>query len=118
MKSHMSGIFIGEFLVAIAFAMLWARIALGGAGIQCGSAAMQNAVQPLPVGLMMKWITGGILQSVFVGIVLFFVHKPVKVCRRTSPPSAWKNRPVSSPQFSTRPGNSPQNMPPAPSRDP
>ena len=93
MKSHMPGIFIGEFLVAIAFTMLWARIALGGAGIQCaialgvfmglaysGSAVMQNAVQPLPAGLMMKWITGGILQSVFVGIVLFFVYKPAKGC--------------------------------------
>lgn len=93
MKSHMSGIFIGEFLAAIAFTMLWARIAIGGAGIQCaialgffmglfysGSAVMQGAVQPLPDGLVMKWIIAGILQSILVGIVLFFVHKPTKGC--------------------------------------
>ena len=93
MKSHMSGIFIGEFLVAVAFTMIWARIAFGGAGIACaialgvflglfysGSAVMQNAVQPLPDGLLMKWIIGGILQSVFVAIVLFLVHKPAKAC--------------------------------------
>ena len=93
MKAHMSGIFIGEFLVAVAFTMIWVRIALGGAGIQCaialgvflglfysGGTVIQNAVQPLPDGLLMKWIIGGILQSVFVAIVLFFVHKPAKGC--------------------------------------
>jgi hypothetical protein len=95
MKAHMSGIFIGELLVALAFTMLWARIALGGAGIQCaialgvsmglaysGSAVMQNSVQPLPDGLMMKWIVGGVLQSVFVAVLLYFVHKPLKGCPR------------------------------------
>ncbi|MEO6739764.1 MAG: hypothetical protein ABIP20_05890, partial [Chthoniobacteraceae bacterium] len=74
MKAHMSGIFIGEFLGAFAFTMIWVRIAFGGAGIQCaialgvfmglfysGGVVMQNAVQPLPAGLMLKWITGGIL---------------------------------------------------------
>ena len=93
LQSHLSGIYIGEFMVAIAFTMLWARIVVGGAGIQCaialgvfmglaysGGAVMQNAVQPLPAGLMMKWIIGGILQSVLVGIVLFLVHKPAKGC--------------------------------------
>ena len=93
MAAHMPGIFIGQFLVAFAFTMIWVRIAIGGAGIQCaialgvfmglfysGSAVIQNSVQPLPAGLMMKWILGGILQSVLVGIVLFLVHKPAKGC--------------------------------------
>ena len=93
MKSHLSGIFIGEFIVAVAFTMIWVRIAFGGAGLACaialgvflglfysGSAVMQNAVQPLPDGLLIKWIIGGILQSVFVAIVLFLVHKPAKGC--------------------------------------
>ena len=93
MKAHMSGIFVGQFLVAVAFTMLWARIALGGAGIQCaialgvfmglaysGGVVIQGAVQPLPDGLVMKWIISGILQSVFVSVVLFFVHKPTKGC--------------------------------------
>ncbi|MCE9518727.1 MAG: hypothetical protein K8R87_04080 [Verrucomicrobia bacterium] len=93
MKSHMHGYFIGQFLVAIAFTMLWVRIALGGAGIQCaiglgvfmglaysGSAAIQWAVLPLPDGLLTKWIISGIAQSIFVGLVLFFVYKPSKSC--------------------------------------
>ena len=93
MNAHMPGIFIGEFLVAFAATMLWARIALGGAGIQCaiafgvflgifysGSAVMQNAVQPLPSGLMAKWIIGGILQCVLASIVLFLVYRPSKGC--------------------------------------
>ncbi len=93
METHFAGIFIGEFLVAIAFTMLWARIALGGAGIQCalglgvflglfysGGAMMQNAVQPLPEGLLMKWIIGGMLQAIFVSLLLFVVNKPVKSC--------------------------------------
>ena len=93
MKAHMPGIFIGQFLVALAFTMMWSRIALGGAGLPCaiafgvcfglfysGGTVIQNAVQPLPAGLMMKWILGGILQSVFVGIALFIVYKPTKGC--------------------------------------
>ena len=93
MEAHMPGIFIGQFLVALAFTMLWVRIALGGAGIQCaialgvfmglfysGGAIIQHSVQPLPAGLLAKWIISGILQSVLVGIVLFLVHKPAKGC--------------------------------------
>jgi hypothetical protein len=93
MASHMHGYLIGQFLVATAFTMLWARIALGGAGIQCaiglgvfmglaysGSAAIQWAVLPLPDGLLTKWLVSGIAQSVFVGVVLFFVYKPTKPC--------------------------------------
>jgi len=45
---------------------------------------IQNAVQPLPAGLMMKWLIGGILQSVLVGIVLFVVHRPAKGCPEIS----------------------------------
>ena len=93
MKSHMSGIFVGQFLAAVAFTMLWARIALGGAGLQCAvalgfflglfysaNAVIQGAVQPLPDGLVTKWIIGGIAQCMFVGVVLFFVYRPSKSC--------------------------------------
>lgn len=89
----MSGIFIGHALVAVAFAMLWARIALGGAGIQCavglgfmlglfntGSVFIQNAVMPLREGLAMKWAVAGFAQSILVAIALFFVNRPTKSC--------------------------------------
>ena len=91
MKSHVSGIFLGQFIVAIAFTMLWARIALGGAGLPCaialgfflglaysGGVVIQGAVQPLPGGLVTKWIASGIAQSILVGAVLFFVYRPAK----------------------------------------
>ena len=41
---------------------------------------MQGAVQPLPDGLVTKWIIAGIAQSVLIGLVLFFVYKPTKPC--------------------------------------
>ena len=91
MKAQMPKIFIGQFLVAIAFTMLWVRIALGGAGIQCaiglgvfmglaysGNVVIQGAVQPLPEGLVTKWIVSGIAQSIVVAVVLFLVHRPTK----------------------------------------
>lgn len=91
MKAHMPRIFLGQFLVAIAFTMLWTRIALGGAGLTCaialgffmglaysGSAIIQGAVQPLPHLLAIKWILSGLIQSVLVGIILFFTNPPLK----------------------------------------
>lgn len=89
----MSGIFTGHAIVAVAFAMLWARIALGGAGIQCafglgfllglfnsGSVVIQNAVMPLREGLDTKWILAGFAQSILVAVALFFVNRPTKSC--------------------------------------
>jgi len=85
------GIHVGHLMIAIAFAMLWIRIALGGAGIQCavglglfmglfyaGGAVIQDAVQPLPPGLAARWILAGFAQTILVGLALFFVHRPSK----------------------------------------
>ena len=93
MQSHMAGIFVGQFLIAVAFTMLWARIAHGGAGLHCaialgvflglfytGGVVITQAVQPLPDGLLTKWIVSGFLQNILVGVILFFVNKPVKAC--------------------------------------
>jgi hypothetical protein len=93
MKDHMSGIFLGQFFAAVAFTMLWARIAMGGAGLQCavalgfflglfysGGVIITHAVQPLPHGLALKWIISGMLQSILVGVILFFVYRPAKAC--------------------------------------
>lgn len=91
MKGHMSGIFLGQFLIAMAFTLIWARIALGGAGLPCalalgfllglfysGGSVITHAVQPLPEGLLARWIASGIAQSVLVGAILFFVYPPSK----------------------------------------
>jgi hypothetical protein len=93
MQSHMSGIFVGQFFIAVAFAMLWARIAMGGAGLQCalalgfflglfycGGVIITHAVQPLPHGLAMKWISSGIVQNLVVGILMYLVNPPTKPC--------------------------------------
>jgi len=93
MKAHMSGIFLGQFLVAVAMTMLWARIAMGGAGLQCaialgfflglfysGGAVITNTVQPLPAGLATKWIAAGLVQNILVAVILFFVYPPPKPC--------------------------------------
>jgi hypothetical protein len=86
-------IHVGHLLVAIAFAMLWTRIRFGGAGIQCavalgvflglfqaGGTVITAAVQPLPEGLMTKWIIAAMAQSILVSVLLFFVYKPTKSC--------------------------------------
>lgn len=93
MQNHMSGIFVGNFLTAIAFTMLWSRIVLGGAGIQCaiglgiflsffhsGSAVINHAVMPLPEGLLTKWLVAGLVQNILVAVILFFVYRPEKSC--------------------------------------
>jgi hypothetical protein len=93
MQSHMSGIFLGQFLVAVAFTMLWVRITHGGAGLHCaialgfflglfytGGVVITHAVQPLPHGLAIKWICAGMLQNILVGVILFFVYPPAKPC--------------------------------------
>lgn len=93
MKAYVPNIFVGEFMVAVAAAMLWARIALGGAGIQCavglgiflglfeaGIDSIQRGIYPLPDGLLTKWIIADFAQMILVGVVLFFVHKPTKSC--------------------------------------
>ena len=87
----MPGIMISNLLVALAFTMLWARISLSGAGIQCAIAlgvfmgianigynVMHHAVAPLPEGLLIKWIIFGFIQFVLVGLILFVVNKPTK----------------------------------------
>jgi len=89
----MSGILISEFLLAIAYTLLWARIVLGGAALKCAIAlgvfmglarasydVMHHAVQPIPEGLLAKWIIFGFIQSLIIAVVLFFVHKPTKPC--------------------------------------
>ena len=89
----MSGLMISEVLLAIAFAMLWVRIALGGAGIQCAIAlgvfmgmtqasysVMHGSVEALPDGLVTKWIACGFMQCIIVAVALFIVHKPSKSC--------------------------------------
>lgn len=95
MNARLPRILAGQFLVAVAFTMLWARIALGGAGLPCaialgvfmglaysGNAIIQGAVQPLPHLLVLKWIVSGMIQSVLVGAILFFTYPP----SRPAPP--------------------------------
>ena len=41
---------------------------------------IEAAVQPMPDGLLTRWIVSGMAQSVLVGVLLLFVYRPTKSC--------------------------------------
>ena len=75
------------------FAMIWVRIAMGGAGLICalaygffvglmcaGNSLIVYAVQPIEHHIIIKWIIGGIAQGIIVGFIAFMAYKPSKSC--------------------------------------
>ena len=86
-------LFGGQFVIAVGFAMIWVRIAMGGAGLMCalaygffvgllraGNSLIVYAVQPIEHHIIMKWIIGGIAQGIIVGFIAFQAYKPSKSC--------------------------------------
>ncbi len=93
MQKYMPWVFGGQFVIAIGFTMIWARIALGGAGLICalaygffvgllfaGNSLIVYGVQPIEHHIIMKWIIGGLVQGVIVGFIAFQAYKPSKPC--------------------------------------
>ncbi len=93
MQKYTPWLFGGQFVIAVGFTMLWARIAMGGAGLICalaygffvglmfaGNSLIVYAVQPIEHHIIMKWIIGGMVQGVVVGFIAFQAYKPSKPC--------------------------------------
>jgi hypothetical protein len=89
MQKHIGWLFLGEFICAAAFTMLWAKgfaekacpvcaVMFGLCmGIFTGANTLATyAVQPLPGSLAAKWFTANIAECVLMGLVVFFVYKP------------------------------------------
>jgi hypothetical protein len=92
MQSHMGWLMLGQFLVAVAFVVLWAKgfAATGCLGCACIYGAFMGlfsqattlityAVQPLPADLAVKWFISGIVQALLMGVLVFVVYKPKPV---------------------------------------
>lgn len=78
-----------QFLVAIAFVLIWALgfAQRGSVGLACAygflvgvlvqsTTLITYVVSPLPPNIAIKWIASGLLQSVVLGLVTFLVYKP------------------------------------------
>jgi TRAP-type mannitol/chloroaromatic compound transport system permease small subunit len=89
MQKHMLWLFLGQFLFAVAFVMIWARGFSGNAHVRCGvlyglfmglfsqaNTFITFAVQPLPRDIAIKWVLSGLVQGVLLGLLVLFVYKP------------------------------------------
>jgi len=88
MGSRMSWMLGAQLLFAITFVLLWTRWAetarLGCAigysflmGLFSGTwAIIMYVVVPMPGSIAAKWFFAGILQTILLGLVTFFVYKP------------------------------------------
>ena len=88
MGSHMGWMFGAQLLFAITFVLLWTRWAdtarLGcafGYGLLMGLfsgvwAIIMYVVMPLPCSIACKWFFAGIVQSILIALVTFYVYKP------------------------------------------
>ena len=88
MTSYMSWMLGAQLLSAITFVLIWTRWAdtarLGcavGYGLLMGLysgvwAIIMYVVIPMPGSIACKWFFAGIVQSLLIGLVTFFVYKP------------------------------------------
>ena len=90
MMARMPWMFGAQFLFAATFVLIWARgfAATGGLhtaivfGFLMGAfhqsyTIVMSVVMPLPNDLAIKWFCANVAQAVLLGIVTFFVYKPV-----------------------------------------
>ena len=89
MQRHMLWLFLGQFLFAIAFVVIWARgfasIPHLRGGVLYGlfmslffqaNTFITFAVQPLPRDIAIKWVLSGLVQGVLLGLLVYFVYRP------------------------------------------
>ena len=89
MQQHIGWLFLGEFLAALTFVVLWAKGPAPTAKPLCAilyglfmglynqaTTLITYTVQPLPASLAVKWFVAGIVQGVVLGVIVFFVYKP------------------------------------------
>lgn len=88
MQTRMCWMFVAQFLIVATFVIVWAK---GFAGRSMGAAVIFGllmgvfqqtwalilfVVLPIPGELAVKWLIGGLVQAVLLGIVTSLVYKP------------------------------------------
>jgi len=89
--AYMGWLHAGHVLVAITFTTLWAVGFAESAKISCGvkygsfmalfsqaHTLITYAVMPITFEIVWKWMFSGVLQGIVLGLVVFFVYKPLK----------------------------------------
>ena len=88
MGSYRAWMFGAQLLSAITFVLIWTRWAdtarLGcafGYGLLMGVfsgvwAIIMYVVIPMPGSIACKWFFAGIVQSILIGLITFYVYKP------------------------------------------
>lgn len=90
MAKHFGWIILYQLVCASILSILWAktfanRPSLAGAMIYGGlmgaffqsSSFVSHAVFPLPSAIMTKWVVAGIIQMALMGLLLFYIYKPL-----------------------------------------
>jgi hypothetical protein len=90
MTSHMSWMLAAQLLFVITFVILWAKGFAGsttkmscaiGYGLLMGLfsgawALIMYVVVPMPGSIAVKWFFAGIVQTILLGLVTFWIYKP------------------------------------------
>src|SRR6266566_8153002 len=90
MQSHMAWMLGAQFLFVITFVILWAKgFASHTRNVACAVgysllmglfsgvwAIIMYVVVPMPGSIAAKWFFAGIVQTILLGLVTFFVYKP------------------------------------------
>ena len=89
--TYMGWLHAAHLLVAVTFTTLWAAGFAQNAKLTCalkfGSfmalfsqahTLITYAVQPIPLEIVWKWVLSGIIQGIILGLVVFFVYKPLE----------------------------------------
>ena len=83
-------ILLYQFVCASILSMLWAKTFANRPSVASGalfgglmgaffqsSSFVSHAVFPLPSSIMTKWVVAGIIQMALMGVLLFYIYKPL-----------------------------------------
>lgn len=89
MQAHMGWLFLGQFLYAVPFVVLWAKGFAVPACRRCAclyglfmgvfsqaATLITFATQPFPADIAVKWFLSGVVQGIALGLLVSFVYKP------------------------------------------
>ena len=92
MMAKMPWMLLAQFLVAVAFTMIFAACVAEKRCMSCtikfaacmgifsgGGQLMMYAVQPLPGSLVAKWVLAAIVQALVLGFVIHKIYKPAPI---------------------------------------
>lgn len=97
MPKYFGSLVFGQVVLSIAFCAIYAFLVRGQATARtgliygllaglllCGPNFIFHAVQPLPLGIILKWTAGRLIQTAVAGLVLGALYRPAMVRSRAA----------------------------------